>query len=147
MRRPSDENCVVKLLSQTARSGSFGFPRRSLSILVRPSAHWRVEGMMEALPARNSGNSCYANTVLQLVRTCDHVVERLLRHQCRLQGGGRTGSGQADSCMLCQLRDDFSMTEPRVPSTCQHLSRYDALGVSFSAGEQEDAHEFLKQLT
>ena len=35
----------------------------------------------------------------------------------------------------------FSMTEPRVPSICQHLSRFDARGVSFSAGEQEDAHE------
>ena len=103
--------------------------------------------MTEALPFRNSGNSCYANTVLQLVRTCDDLVEKLLRHECRLQSRGRGVSGHADSCMLCQLRQDFSMTEARVPSICQHLMRFDAGGVTFSDGEQEDAHEFWVALS
>ena len=50
--------------------------------------------------------------------------------------------GYASSCTLCQLREDFAMTEASVPTICQDISRFDARGVCFSAGEQEDAHEF-----
>ena len=43
--------------------------------------------------------------------------------------------------MHCQLREDFAITEPKVPSVCQDIGRFDAGGIRFSAGEEEDAHE------
>ena len=38
--------------------------------------------VLEPFPARNLGNSCYAITVLQLLRTCDDVLENPRYHQC-----------------------------------------------------------------
>ena len=42
---------------------------------------------------RNSGNSCYANTVLQLLRTCEDVVEGFCRHDCLQHARGSAASG------------------------------------------------------
>ena len=98
---------------------------------------------MRAFPAKNAGNSCYANIILQLIRTCDDVTESLARHKCRVHGKKSPASGQVFACILCLLREDFATTTPKVPNICQQIGRFDGGGIRFSDGGQEDAHEFL----
>ena len=98
--------------------------------------------VLEPFPARNLGNSCYAIIVLQLLRTCDDVLENLRYHQCCVPSTRSACSAYAHTCLLCQLRQDFAMTEPMVPSIIADIGRFNTEEVSFSRGRQEDAHEF-----
>ena len=101
---------------------------------------------MQLLPLRNPGNSCYANSVLQLVRSCIEVVEALRQHVCSQQTSGSAASGREYPCLLCQLRDDFAVTRADVPSIWRSIGRFDNGSIDFSRGGQQDAHEFWTAL-
>ncbi|KAG9448025.1 hypothetical protein H6P81_014153 [Aristolochia fimbriata] len=90
----------------------------------------------------NCGNSCYANAVLQCLTSTKPLLIYLLRRShsraCR----------QRDWCLMCELENHVAMMRegggPLSPSPI--LSRMRNIGCRMGAGNQEDAHEFLRLL-
>ncbi|XP_068666951.1 ubiquitin C-terminal hydrolase 15-like [Aristolochia californica] len=90
----------------------------------------------------NCGNSCYANAVLQCLTSTKPLMIYLLRRShssaCR----------ERDWCLMCELEQHVAMMRegggPLSPSPI--LSRMRNIGCRMGAGNQEDAHEFLRLL-
>ncbi|XP_068636012.1 ubiquitin C-terminal hydrolase 15-like isoform X2 [Aristolochia californica] len=90
----------------------------------------------------NCGNSCYANSVLQCLTSTKPLMIYLLHssHSRACQ--------ERDWCLMCELEQHVAMMRegggPLSPSSI--LSRMRNIGCRMGAGNQEDAHEFLRLL-
>ncbi|XP_059286606.1 ubiquitin carboxyl-terminal hydrolase 18 [Lycium ferocissimum] len=88
----------------------------------------------------NSGNSCFANVVLQCLTHTKPLVAYLLekghRRECRLNGW----------CFLCEFQLHVERaSQGRQPFLAvSRLSRLPNIGGNLTCGKQEDAHEFMR---
>ncbi|XVF35722.1 hypothetical protein REPUB_Repub18cG0170700 [Reevesia pubescens] len=88
----------------------------------------------------NSGNSCFANVVLQCLVSTRPLVA------CLLEKGHRKECRRNDWCFLCEFQTHVERSSQSLHpfSPMNILSRLPNIGGDLGYGRQEDAHEFMR---
>ena len=116
-----------------------------MQVTGRPSADANCTGeqavhVVDKRPFQNEGNTCYINTVLQLLATNAHVTECAKRHICQA----------TQPCIFCALSADVGQifAERRIPPLTRKRAMFDCLQgeVTWRGKGQQDATEFFNSV-